>query len=121
MKLPGATHPIVTGCSRELLEDRVKPIIEQFLRERGLELSQEKTTITHIKDGFDFLGQNVRKYSGKLLIKPSKKSVKTFLGKVRKIIKEHPMQTGWGIDTNAHPRYTRMGVLPSPCRKQGYL
>jgi RNA-directed DNA polymerase len=51
-----------------------------------LELSPEKTHLTHIEDGFDVLGQNVRKYNGKLLIKPSKKSVKRFLAKVRKLI-----------------------------------
>jgi len=54
---------------------------------RGLELSLIKTTITHIDDGFDFLEQNIRKYSGKLLIKPSKKNIKTFLAKVRNIVK----------------------------------
>ena len=56
--------------------------------ERGLELSTEKTIITHIDKGFDFLGQNVRKNKGKLLIKPSRKSVKTILNKVQKAIKE---------------------------------
>jgi hypothetical protein len=40
-----------------------------------LELSPAKTVITHVEKGFDFLGQNVRKYpNGKLLIKPSKKN-----------------------------------------------
>jgi len=48
---------IITGSSRELLEGEVKPLVEQFLRERGLELSQEKTVVTHVGDGFDFLGQ----------------------------------------------------------------
>jgi RNA-directed DNA polymerase len=62
------------------------PLIQSFLQERGLTLSLEKTTITHINDGFDFLGQNVRKYQGKLLIKPSAKSQRTLLQKVRKII-----------------------------------
>ena len=45
--------------------------------------------ITHIAEGFDFLGQNIRKYKGKLLIKPSKKSVKTFLGKIREVVKKN--------------------------------
>jgi RNA-directed DNA polymerase len=58
-----------------------------FLKERGLELSEEKTHITHIKDGFDFLGFNVRKYSGKMLIKPSKAAVKRFLDDIRELIK----------------------------------
>ena len=70
---------IITGTSQELLEKEVKPCVEAFLAERGLELSQEKTKITHISEGFDFLGQNVRKYDGKLLIKPSAKNVKAFL------------------------------------------
>jgi RNA-directed DNA polymerase len=68
--------------------DVIKPLVEQFLQERGLELSPAKTVIIHVEKGFDFLGQNVRKYpNGKLLIKPSKKNVKTFLGGIRKTIK----------------------------------
>jgi RNA-directed DNA polymerase len=65
---------IITGRTKELLEGEVKPLVEQFLQPRGLELSPKKTVITHVEQGFDFLGQNVRKYpNGKLLIKPSKK------------------------------------------------
>jgi RNA-directed DNA polymerase len=78
---------IITGTSKELLESEVKPCVEAFLAARGLELSQEKTKITHISEGFDFLGQNVRKYGGKLLIKPSVKNVKAFLDKVRETIR----------------------------------
>ena len=78
---------IITGESPEFLRDKVLPIVEEFLTERGLQLSEEKTVITHIEDGFDFLGKNIRKYNGKLLIKPSKTSVKSFLEKVRSIIK----------------------------------
>lgn len=82
---------IITGASRELLEQEVLPLVVSFLRERGLELSPEKTVITHIDRGFDFLGQNVRKYNGKLLVKPSRKNVKAFLLKVRSLIKKHRM------------------------------
>ena len=79
---------IITGRTKELLEGEIKPLVEQFLQKRGLELSPVKTVITHVEKGFDFLGQNVRKYpNGKLLIKPSKKNVKTFLGGIRKTIK----------------------------------
>jgi RNA-directed DNA polymerase len=80
---------VITGRTKEILEKEVKPLVEDFLKERGLELSQEKTQITHIENGFDFLGQNVRKYDGKLLIKPSRKNVKAFLEKVRTIIKDN--------------------------------
>src|ERR1700686_118067 len=79
---------VITGKSKELLEGEVKPLVEQFLQERGLELSPTKTVITHVEKGFDFLGQNVRRYpNGKLLIKPSRKNVKTFLDGIRRKIK----------------------------------
>src|SRR5438552_19013365 len=52
---------IITGASQELLEQEVKPLVEAFMRERGLELSQEKTVITHIAERFNFLGHNVLK------------------------------------------------------------
>jgi RNA-directed DNA polymerase len=81
---------IITGASKEVLETKVKPVVESFLLERGLELSQEKTKITHIDDGFDFLSTNVRKYKGKCITKPSKKSVKTFLNDIRETIKANP-------------------------------
>lgn len=76
--------------SRALLEEECLPLVEAFLQTRGLELSREKTRIVHIEEGFDFLGQNLRKYGGKLLIRPSKKNVKAFMRKVRGIIKAHP-------------------------------
>ena len=79
---------VITSKSKELLEGEIKPLVEQFLQERGLELSPTKTVITHVEHGFDFLGQNVRRYpNGKLLIKPSKKSVGTFLDGIRRTIK----------------------------------
>lgn len=80
---------IVTCNSRELLEKQVKSAIAEFLRERGLTLSEEKTKICHIEDGFDFLGQNLRKYKGKLLTKPSKKSYKAITQKIRQVIEQH--------------------------------
>lgn len=78
---------IITGRSKELLENEVLLAVEEFLAERGLELSREKTSITDIRDGFDFLGQNLRKYNGTLLTKPSKKSVNKFLSSIRATIK----------------------------------
>ena len=80
---------IITGASKEILENTVKPIVEEFIKIRGLELSTEKTIITHIDKGFDFLGFNVRKYNGKLLIKPAKKNILAFLENIRTIIKQN--------------------------------
>jgi RNA-directed DNA polymerase len=80
---------IITGTTKEVLENEVKPLVEQFMRDRGLQLSPEKTCVTHIEQGFDFLGQNLRKYGGKLLIQPSKKNTHTFLEKVRQLIRRN--------------------------------
>ncbi|MGV8941760.1 MAG: group II intron reverse transcriptase/maturase [Lysobacter sp.] len=80
---------VITGISKEVLEDEVKPWIVAFLKERGLQLSPEKTRIVHIDDGFDFLGWSFRKYAGKLLIKPSKKNVEALYRKVKEIISGH--------------------------------
>ena len=88
---------IIAGTSKEVLEMQVKPDVVAFLKERGLELSEEKTHITHIDDGFDFLGFNVRKYKGKLLIKPSKPAVKRFLDNIRKLIKANCAATTKGL------------------------
>jgi RNA-directed DNA polymerase len=94
---------ILTGSSYELLEQEIIPLVEQFLRERGLELSPEKTRITHIEDGFDCLGQHVRKYGGKLLIKPARKNVKAFLGKSRKIVKANKQATTANLIAQLNP------------------
>ncbi|WP_146695757.1 reverse transcriptase domain-containing protein [Orientia tsutsugamushi] len=55
---------VITGRSKEQLESLVLPIVKHFLQERALELSHAKTRIVHIDQGFDFLGQNIRKYNG---------------------------------------------------------
>ena len=66
---------IVTAATREIAEE-AKELIRDFLQTRGLELSEGKTVITHIDDGFDMLGWTFRKFKGKLIIKPSKKALK---------------------------------------------
>jgi len=82
---------IITGGSKELLENEVLPEVKRFMIVRGLELSEEKTLITNIKDGFNFLGQNIRKYNdGKVIIKPTNDNVKRFLDGVRETIKSNP-------------------------------
>jgi len=78
---------IVTARTKETLEQIIKPAVVAFLKERGLELSEQKTTITHIEAGFKFLGQNVRKYNNKLVIKPAKEGLKALVQKTRECIK----------------------------------
>src|SRR5690606_35133841 len=91
---------VITAHSKELLENEVKPWVDEFLSVRGVQLSLEKTRITHINTGFDFLGWNFRKYDSKspyrkakLLIKPSKKNTKAFYQKVATIIKSSGAMT----------------------------
>jgi len=82
-------HFIITGKSKTLLEDAIQPVVEGFLAERGLSLSPEKTVITHIKDGFTFLGQTFRKHGRVLHITPATKGVHALIDKVGTIIREH--------------------------------
>lgn len=100
---------IVTASSEQLLRDEVIPILEAGLKKVGLELSREKTRITSVQKGFDFLGFNIRKYpNGKLLIKPSKASISAFTKEIKSCIKQgaalpteqlihllNPKITGW--------------------------
>lgn len=77
---------IVTADSIEILI-QAREIISNFLADRGLQLSDEKTCITHISQGFDLLGWNFRKYHGTLLVKPSKNSQENILQKIREVIR----------------------------------
>ena len=98
---------IITADSEETAKE-IMELLRSFLEERGLELSEEKTLITHIDEGFDFLGWNFRKYNGKLLVKPSKTSIDRVTRKISDIIKKakawkqedlinvlNPIITGW--------------------------
>lgn len=80
---------VVTAETKEVLQNKVIPAIQVFLKERGLNLSGEKTKITRIEAGFDFLGQQLRKYGDKLIITPSKSSVKSIVRKTRNIMKSN--------------------------------
>jgi RNA-directed DNA polymerase len=86
---------IVTGGSREILQHRVIPAIQEFLTARGLNLSGEKTKITRIDYGFDFLGQHLRKYGDKYIPTPSKGAVKAIIAKTGRIIKDHSGGSAW--------------------------
>ena len=112
---------LITGITPELLEQQVKPVVENFLQERGLRLSPEKTRITHIADGFDFLGVTLRKYQNKLRINPTRESLKAFLRKVRQLIKKgislrqadlikmlNPILRGW---VNYHKPWAESRIL----------
>jgi RNA-directed DNA polymerase len=87
---------VITAKTREQLEERVLPTVRNFLMKRGLSLSEEKTRIVHITQGFDFLGQNIRKYSnGKLIITPSRKALQGVQANVKAILKAHRGGDTW--------------------------
>jgi RNA-directed DNA polymerase len=79
---------IVTGKSKMILINYVLPAIKAFLNPRGLELSDEKTDIVHIKNGFTFLGQTFRKLGNKLFITPAKQGVLSLIRKVATLIRK---------------------------------
>ena len=80
---------IITGKSQSVLENTIQPVVKDFLAERGLELSPEKTVITHIKDGFTFLGQTFKKHGKTLHITPSTEGVHALMQKVGTIIRKN--------------------------------
>ncbi len=80
---------ITTGKTKELLAEEVRPSIAEFLKPRGLKLSESKTRVTHIAAGFDFLGKHFQKHDGKLLIKPSRQNVQTFLAEIKATFREN--------------------------------
>ncbi|CAG9199043.1 Group II intron reverse transcriptase/maturase [Paraburkholderia sabiae] len=118
---------VITGDSKEILEHEVRPWVEAFLAVRGLQLSEAKTQITHVDDGFDFLGWHFRKYSGTLIIKPSRKNAYAFYHKVADTISSNktvtqanlirllnPMLRGWAQyhhHVSAKQTYSRMEYL----------
>jgi RNA-directed DNA polymerase len=75
--------------SREVLESYVRPKLEQFLAERGLALSEAKTRIVHIEDGFNFLGFTIRRFKGKVLTTPQKEKVQAHIRRLRALVIEY--------------------------------
>lgn len=80
---------VVTARTREILEENVIPAIAAFLKQRGLSLSQEKSKIVHLDEGFDFLAASVCKYNGKFSMRPRKANVISLIRKVRRTIRRN--------------------------------
>ena len=80
---------VVIAPSREILEAYVRPKLEQFLAARGLVLSEAKTRIVHIEEGFNFLGFTIRRFGDRLLTKPQKEKVQAHMSRLKAIVDEH--------------------------------
>jgi RNA-directed DNA polymerase len=81
---------LVVFCTSRAEAEQTITDLRVWLAPRGLTLSEEKTRIVHLTEGFDFLGFNVRLYSiatakagAKLFIKPSKASVQKMRDRLR--------------------------------------
>ncbi len=96
----------IVTAKTEVIAKEVKELIKNFLKNRGLELSDEKTLITHIDTGFDFLGWNFRKYNDKLLVKPSKKSIDKVTEKISNTIKQRKAWTQEALIDSLNPIIT---------------
>lgn len=84
---------IITGSDPDLLRNKVMPLVESFVAERGLHLSPEKTVVTHIENGFDFLGWNVRKMGRDFLITPSQKNLTGLMDKISAVLENKMYRT----------------------------
>ncbi len=84
-----ADHFVATAPTREVLGDYVIPRLNEFLKERGLTLSEAKTRIVHVCEGFNFLGFQVRRFERKLLTKPQKKKVLRHLHSIKTYLNAH--------------------------------
>jgi len=81
---------IITAASREIIENEIIPLVEKFLAERGLSLSPDKTRITHITEGFDFLSQNTKRYKNTNVLQiPADKAIKGIKERLRDIVRKH--------------------------------
>ena len=108
VKFPRATRLVVTAPTREVLETYVRPRIEEFLRDRGLTISEAKTRIVDLEEGFNSLGLQIRRFAKRTLTVPQKEKVlkhlqgiKSYLGTNQqapagKVIGDlNPVLRGW--------------------------
>ena len=110
-------------CPTQEKAIEAREILSQWLGIRGLKLSDEKTHIRHLREGFNFLAFNIRHYpapnssrSGyKLLIKPSPEAVKEVKRKLKGICSgPHYSQRGTANKANSGPLYVQISELSGP-------
>jgi RNA-directed DNA polymerase len=109
---------LVTARSKYLIETYILPQIVNFLKERGLELSKEKTRILTVTEGLDFLGYTfkyheqwkVREHFFKerigqngIALYPLKNKVYNIIAKLREIFRESYNDTAYTLISKINP------------------
>jgi RNA-directed DNA polymerase len=73
----------IVFCESSTQAEQTKVRLAGWLADRGLAFNEDKTRVVHLDEGLNFLGFNVRRYQGKLLIKPSKAAVSRIKERLR--------------------------------------
>lgn len=94
---------VVTAPTREVLESYVMPKLTEFLQVRGLTMSEAKTRIVHIDEGFNFLGFTIRRQGRKLLTKPQKDKVLKHLQSIKAYLHKHQQATTGQVIHDLNP------------------
>ena len=107
---------VLALCHTREQAEHVKQRLARWLEPRGLVFNEAKTRITHLDQGVDFLGFEIRRYRGKLLTKPSKDALRRIRKRLSQevtalrganadavIARLNPIITGWAA-------YYRIGV-----------
>ena len=89
----------------------IKAQLAKWLAPRGLAFNEDKTRVVTLDEGFDFLGFNVRRYRGKLLIKPSKAAVRRIRARLRDRAALPAREQRSRRDQTAQPDHPGMGQL----------
>ena len=80
---------IIISARSEESAQKIRRIVSDFLDERGLELSQEKTRIIHISEGFTFLSRKYSKRNTQLFAQPSEQAIERFISSLGDTIENH--------------------------------
>ncbi len=102
---------LVALCHTRDEAEQVKARLAGWLAPRGLAFNEDKTRIVTLDDGFDFLGFNVRRYRGKLLIKPSKAALRRIRERLRTEMRALRGANAAAVLATAQPDHPGLGGL----------
>lgn len=93
---------IITAETKQDIEEIV-PTVKEWLGERGLMLNEEKTNITHVREGFNFLGFTIRQHKGSTFCFPEKQKVLSKLREIRAWLKKNKHATPENVIGHLNP------------------